>query len=162
MIGASLWPLLVYFGLVLIVVAGMIGLSYVLGERHREHATDEPYESGIVSTGSARMRFSVKFYLIAVFFVVFDLEAVFVFAWSIALREVGWTGYVEALIFIAVLVATLAYLWREGALDWGPARVRRLSRPPLPASAESPATPAALHELRPAAAEARGRSKEAA
>jgi NADH-quinone oxidoreductase subunit A len=158
----ALWPLAVFFGLVLIVVAGMIGLSYVLGERHRERATDEPYESGIASTGSARMRFSVKFYLVAVFFVVFDLEAVFIFAWAVALREVGWTGYVEALIFMAVLVATLIYLWREGALDWGPARVRRLSRPPVAATAGASTSPAAIRDLRPATAEARGRTKEAA
>jgi len=158
----TLWPLIVYFALVLVVVAGMIGLSYVLGERHREHATDEPYESGIASTGSARMRFSVKFYLVAVFFVIFDLEAVFIFAWSVALREVGWTGYVEVLIFIAVLVATLVYLWREGALDWGPARIRRLSRPPLVVASAAPATPAAVRGLRPATAETRGRGKEVA
>ncbi|HTX52916.1 MAG TPA: NADH-quinone oxidoreductase subunit A [Candidatus Baltobacteraceae bacterium] len=158
----TLWSLPVYFGLVLVVVAGMLGLSFLLGERHREHATDEPYESGIASTGSARMRFSVKFYLVAVFFVVFDLEAVFVFAWSVSLREVGWTGYVEALIFITVLVATLVYLWREGALDWGPARVRRLSNPPVSATAEAHGSPAAVRDLPPAAAEARGRSKRAA
>jgi NADH-quinone oxidoreductase subunit A len=126
----ALWPLVVYFVSVLLLVAGMVGVSYVLGERHREPATGEPYESGIVSTGSAHLRISVKFYLVAVFFVVFDLEAVFVFAWAVALREVGWSGYLEALIFILVLAATLVYLWREGALDWGPARVRKDARPP--------------------------------
>ncbi len=127
----TLWPLALYFAVVLLLVAGMIGLSYVLGEHHRDRATGDPYESGIVSTGSARLRISAKFYLIAMFFVVFDLEAAFIFAWAVALREAGWSGYIEALIFIAVLVATLVYLWREGALDWGPARIRRLARPAL-------------------------------
>ena len=114
-----LWPLAVYFAGVVVLVGGMLGLSYVLGERHHGHATNDPYESGIVSTGSARLRFDVKFYLIAMFFVIFDLEAVFIVAWAIGIRELGWTGYAEILVFIGVLVATLIYLWRLGALDWG-------------------------------------------
>ena len=113
-----LWPLLLYASLVLIVVGAMLGLSYILGERHKERATDEPYESGIVSTGSARLRLSVKYYLVAVFFVIFDLEAAFIFAWAIAFRELGWAGYAEIIIFIGVLLAGLLYLWRNGALDW--------------------------------------------
>jgi len=113
------WPLLVYAGAVVLVAAAMIGICYVLGQRHAERATGQPYESGILSTGSARLRVSVKFYLIAVFFVVFDLEAALLFAWAIAFRDVGWRGYIEALVFIGVLVAAPAYLWRDGALDWG-------------------------------------------
>lgn len=123
-VAASLWPLGVYFALVVIVVGGMVAGSYVLGERHRERATGEPYEGGNVPTGSARVRFPVKYYLIAMFFVIFDLEAVFLFAWAVAAREVGWAGYVEALVFIGVLVVALAYLWRLGALDWSPERRR--------------------------------------
>ena len=116
---AALWPLVVYFATVAILVTIMITLSYVLGERHREKQTAEPYESGIVSTGTARMRFDIKFYLIAMFFVIFDLEAVFIFAWAVSIRETGWTGYVEMLVFIGILAAALAYLWRLGALEWG-------------------------------------------
>ena len=122
----ALWPLVVYFAAVLVVVAGMLGLSYVLGQRHADRATGEPYESGIVSTGSARLRLYARFYLVAVFFVIFDLEAVFLFAWAIALREVGWAGYAEILVFTGVLVAALIYLWRLGALDWGPTRWRHI------------------------------------
>jgi len=133
----ALWPLVVYFVSVLLLVGGMVGVSYVLGERHREPATGEPYESGIVSTGSAHLRISVKFYLVAVFFVVFDLEAVFIFAWAVALRDVGWSGYIEALIFIGVLATTLVYLWREGALEWGPARERKDARPSAAPAAET-------------------------
>jgi NADH-quinone oxidoreductase subunit A len=126
-----LWPLVVYFALVLILVGGMLALSWLLGERHREKATGEPYESGIVSTGSARLRFNVKFYLIAMFFVVFDLEAAFLFGWVIAARELGWAGYIEVVVFVAILLVALIYLWRVGALDWG-------SRPRYPRQVEDP------------------------
>src|ERR1051326_8966779 len=114
-----LWPMVVYFIAVLALVASMLVLSYLLGQRHAERATSEPYESGIVSTGSARLRFSVKFYLVAMLFVIFDLEVVFVIAWAIAFRELGWAGYFGVLFFIVVLVAALIYEWRLGALDWG-------------------------------------------
>lgn len=117
-----LWPFVVYFAAAMAVALGMIIISYFLGERHREKTTDEPYESGIKSTGSARMRLSVKFYLVALFFVVFDVESMFIFAWAIAFRELGWTGYISIVIFIAVFVAGLVYLWRTGALDWGGAK----------------------------------------
>ena len=114
----NFWPLAVYTILVGLLVMAMLSMSFVLGQRHHDRATGSPYESGILSEGSARVRFSAKFYLIAMFFVVFDLEAVFLFAWAVAVRETGWAGYAEVLLFITVLLATLAYLWRVGALDW--------------------------------------------
>ena len=114
----ELWPLVAYFFLVVVLVAGVIALSYVIGERHTARAANEPLESGIVTVGLARLRLSAKFYLIAVFFVIFDVEAVFLFAWAVAFRELGWAGYIEAVIFISILGAALAYLWRLGALDW--------------------------------------------
>ena len=114
----NLWPLAVYTILVGLLVMAMLSMSFVLGQRHHDRATGSPYESGILSEGSARVRFSAKFYLISMFFVIFDLEAVFLFAWAVAVRETGWAGYAEALLFIMVLLATLAYLWRVGALDW--------------------------------------------
>jgi len=121
-----LWPLLVYIIVVCILVAGMLGASYVLGQRHREASTDVPYESGMTPTGSARLRFPAEFYLVGMFFVIFDLELVFTFAWAIAARalprELRWIGYAEIAIFIAVLLAGLVYLWRAGALDWGRSR----------------------------------------
>ena len=116
---SALWPLIVYFAAVVVLVTVMIALSYILGERHREKQTAEPYESGIVSTGTARVRFDIKFYLIAMFFVIFDLEAVFIYAWAVTIRETGWPGYLEMLLFIGILAAALAYLWRLGALEWG-------------------------------------------
>jgi NADH-quinone oxidoreductase subunit A len=113
-----LWPLAVYLVIVVMLVVAMLGLSFVLGQRHHNRATGTPYESGILSQGSARVRLSAKFYLVAMFFVIFDLEAIFIFAWAIAVRETGWNGYAEAMAFITVLLATLVYLWRVGALDW--------------------------------------------
>jgi NADH-quinone oxidoreductase subunit A len=117
---ASVWPLVVYSAAVIILVGAMAAISYVLGQRHTSKATIQPFESGIVTVGYARLRFPVKFYLVAIFFVIFDLEAVFIFAWAIAFRDVGWAGYTEMLVFVGVLVAALIYLWRLGGLDWGP------------------------------------------
>lgn len=113
-----MWPLLVYFAFVVFLVTAVLAVSYLLGQRHSEPATGEPYEGGIVSEGSAHVRFSVRYYLVATFFVVFDLEAVFVFAWAGAAREVGWAGYGGLLLFVAMLAAALIYIWRAGALDW--------------------------------------------
>ena len=113
------WPLAVYFAAVVIMVGVTLALSYVLGERHSGRATGEPFESGVVPTGTAGIRFPVKYYLVAVFFVLFDLEAVFIYTWAVSLREAGWAGYGEMLFFIGILLAALVYLWKTGALDWG-------------------------------------------
>jgi NADH-quinone oxidoreductase subunit A len=103
---------------VVFLVTAVLVVSYLLGQRHAEPATGEPYESGIVSEGSAHVRFSIRHYMVAMFFVVFDLEAVFLFAWAAAARELGWAGYWEVVLFIAVLVAALVYLSKVGALNW--------------------------------------------
>jgi len=125
-----MWPLVLYFVLVLLLVAGMLIASWLLGQRHTERATGSPYEGGIASEGSARVRLSAKFYLIAVFFVVFDLESVFLFSWAVSARQAGWSAYWEALIFTVILLLALLYLARVGALDWSfePSSSRRRSR----------------------------------
>jgi len=115
-----MWPLLVYFALVVLLVAMVIVVSYLLGQRHSEGATGEPYEGGIVGEGSARARFSMGYCQIAMFFVIFDLEAVFLFAWACAARELGWVGYTALVLFVTTLAAALLYLWGAGALDWSP------------------------------------------
>lgn len=115
---SALWPLAVYGAAAAATIALMLGLSSLLGQRHRERATNEPYESGVAATGKARIRFPVKFYLTAVFFLIFDLEAAYLYAWAISVRESGWAGFIEVLVFILVLVASLIYLWRRGALEW--------------------------------------------
>ena len=124
MSGSNEWPLIVYAVLVVVVTGGMLA-TYLLGQRHWQPSTGTPYESGIVSEGSARVRLSARFYLVAMFFVVFDLEAVFLFAWAVAAREAGWAGYWEVVIFIGVLLAALIYLWGVGALDWATERAER-------------------------------------
>jgi NADH-quinone oxidoreductase subunit A len=115
----GVWPLVVYMLVSVLLVGFILLLSYFLGQRHNEHATAEVFESGVVSVGYGRFRLSAKFYLIAMFFVIFDLEAVFIYAWAVAFRESGWAGYIEVVIFVFILVAALAYLWRIGALEWG-------------------------------------------
>lgn len=115
-----LWPLLLYGLIVLSLVGAMLGISYVLGQRHKERATHEPYEGGILSSGSARIRFSSQFYLVAMLFVIFDVETIFLFSWAIAFRELGWYGYLGMLVFLILLVVVLIYEWRAGALDFGP------------------------------------------
>lgn len=109
-----------YGAIVLSLVGAILGLSYVLGQHHKERATDEAYEGGILSTGSARLRFSSQFYLIAMLFVIFDVETVFIFSWAITFKELGWYGYMGVLFFIVLLVIGLIYEWRNGALDFGP------------------------------------------
>ena len=124
-----IWPLLVYTSLVLLLVLGvMLGVAYLLGQRHKDRATGETFESGIVATGSAQIRFSAHFYLIAMFFVIFDLEAVFIIAWAIAFRELGWIGYTAVSIFIGILLVVLIYEWRIGALDFGLSGKKLLKR----------------------------------
>jgi NADH-quinone oxidoreductase subunit A len=123
----TLWPLAAYFGAVVVLAAAIVGISYVLGERHKERQTDEPYESGMLLTGSARLRFSADFYLIAMFFVIFDLESIFIFAWAVSVRELGWAGYAEAMAFLGVLAAALVYLWRVGALEWRGGGTKRMT-----------------------------------
>ena len=114
------WPLLLYAALVVFLLVAILALSYVLGQHHREKATDLPYEGGIQQTGSARLRFSAQFYLVAMLFVIFDVEAVFIMLWALGFYELGWPGYIGIAIFIAQLVVVLIYEWGIGALDFGP------------------------------------------
>jgi NADH-quinone oxidoreductase subunit A len=113
-------PLLLYGAIVIVLIGAILGLSYVLGQQHKERATDEPYEGGILSTGSARLRFSSQFYLIAMLFVIFDVETLFIVSWAVAFEEVGWYGYMGVLLFVILLFVVLIYEWRNGALDFGP------------------------------------------
>lgn len=115
-----LWPILAYGAIVLSLVLIILGLSFVLGQRHKEHATEEPYEGGILSTGSARLRFSSQFYLIAMLFVIFDVETIFIVSWAIAFKELRWYGFAGVTVFIILLFVVLIYEWRNGALDFGP------------------------------------------
>jgi len=110
----------VYGAIVFTLIGAILGISYVLGQHHNDRATGEPYEGGILSEGSARLRFSSQFYLIAMLFVIFDVETIFIFTWAITFRELGWLGYAGVLIFVALLIIVLIYEWKNGALDFGP------------------------------------------
>ncbi len=109
---------IVYAAIVLAIVGVMLGLSYVLGERKSAHSKNLPFESGIVSVGSAQFHTTIHFYLPAILFIIFDLEVVFLFAWALIVRDAGWAGFLEVTIFIVVLLVALFYLYRIGALDW--------------------------------------------
>ena len=115
-----LWPLLLYTAIVGFLLVAILGLSYILGQHHKERATNLPYEGGIQQSGSARLRFSAQFYLVAMLFVIFDVEAVFIMLWALGLYELGWPGYIGVSIFIGQLVVVLIYEWGIGALDIGP------------------------------------------
>jgi NADH-quinone oxidoreductase subunit A len=106
-------------------IAFMLGVSSLLGGKAIGRSKNDPFESGMLPTGTARLRMSAKFYLVAMLFVIFDVEALFLFAWSVSVRESGWAGFIEATIFIAILLAGLVYLWRIGALDWAPEARRK-------------------------------------
>ncbi len=121
------WSIAVYVVGTFILCGIMLGVSALLGGTSGARARNEPFESGVVSASPERLRLSAKFYLVAVFFVIFDVEALFIYAWSISVRESGWSGFFEAFTFIAILLVSLFYLARIGALDWAP-RTRQTER----------------------------------
>jgi NADH-quinone oxidoreductase subunit A len=112
---AAFW---VYFFGVLFICLFMVAIPVLMGGRSKGRAKHQPFESGVLPVGSAKMRFSAKFYLVAMLFVIFDIEALFLFAWSTAVREVGWLGFIEVVIFSSVLLLGLLYVWRMKVLDW--------------------------------------------
>jgi len=118
----DLFPLVLYGGIVVAAIVGLLVASALLGQKRNDHATHDVYESGVVPTGSPNIKINVPFYLTAILFIIFDLEAVFLFAWAISIREAGWVGFIEVFIFISILIAGLIYLWRSGALEWRTAR----------------------------------------
>jgi len=129
---AELWPIVAFFIILVIMLIGMMVLSYVIGPKTQSRAKNTPYESGVVAVDSTsesssnsinsnrqdnHSRFTNHFFLYAIFFVIFDLETIFLFSWVIAFDEVGWMGFIEATIFIVILLVALIYLWRIGALE---------------------------------------------
>lgn len=138
MASIDLWALAVFLAVAVGLAAVILLLSHLAGQRHQQPATGEPYESGAAATGTAELRFNARFYIVAMLFVVFDLEAVFLFAWALVVREAGWAGFVGASVFVAILLVGLLYELREGTFDFGP-RPRASRRVPtvLAARADS-------------------------
>ena len=112
------WPVLLQALIAMAVATGMIGVSYILGKKIRNRVKDMPYECGITPTGSARERFSVKFYLVGMLFILFDIEAIFLYPWAVVYRELKMFAFFEMLLFIALVLAGFFYIWKKGALDW--------------------------------------------
>jgi NADH-quinone oxidoreductase subunit A len=112
------FPVLLQVVIAMAVAALMLGLSFLLGKKVRDRVKDLPYESGIVPTGDARQRFSVKFYLVGIVFILFDIEAVFLYPWAVVYRELKMFAFVEMFLFIALIVSGFVYVWKKGALDW--------------------------------------------
>ena len=112
------FPVLVQALLAMAVAGGLIAVSFLLGKRVRNKVKDMPYESGIVPTGDARRRFSVKFYLVAMLFILFDIEAIFLYPWVVVYRELKLFAFVEMLVFVILILSGFFYIWKKGALDW--------------------------------------------
>src|SRR5262247_1556513 len=112
------FPVLLQALIAMTIAAALILISYSLGKKVRNRVKDLPYECGITPTGSARERFSVKFYLVGMLFIVFDIEAVFLYPWVVVFRDFKMVAFVEMLVFIALVLAGFFYIWKKGALDW--------------------------------------------
>lgn len=112
------FPVLVQALIAAAIGAGMIGISALLGKRAKSPQKDTPYESGVAPTGSARERFSVKFYLVGMIFILFDIEAIFLYPWAVVFRKLKIFGFFEMLIFVALVLVGFFYCYKKGALDW--------------------------------------------
>src|SRR5271170_7875844 len=123
---AEQWlPVLLQATLAAIIAAALVALSFAVGRRVKNKVKDMPYECGIAPTGDARERFSVKFYLVAMLFILFDVEAVFLYPWAVILRELKMFGFWEMLIYIGIVLVGFFYIWKKGVLDWGTPSTRR-------------------------------------
>jgi NADH-quinone oxidoreductase subunit A len=112
------FPVLLQAVIAMAVAAGILVASWALGKRVRNQVKDMPYECGIVPVGNARERFSVKFYLVGMLFILFDIEAIFLYPWAVVFRELKMFAFVEMLIFIVLILSGFYYIWKKGALDW--------------------------------------------
>ncbi|MEE8657813.1 NADH-quinone oxidoreductase subunit A [Acetobacteraceae bacterium EV16G] len=132
--------LLIYIAFTVVFLCIVVALSAAIGPRRvgaaRGRSMSLPYESGIMETGSARLRLPAQYYLLAVFFVIFDVEGVFIYVWATVTRQMGWPAFITIVSFIVFLTLALVYLWRSGALEWGPKLRRAKVRLPQNTPAE--------------------------
>lgn len=118
-------PLLLHIVIVGGIAVAMVVLSQLVGRHRWTRAKMSPYECGMIPVGDARQRFSVKFYLVAMLFILFDVEAVFLYPWAVILRELKMFGFWEMMIYIAIFLVGLFYVWKKGVLDWGASGAKR-------------------------------------
>ncbi|MEJ1356013.1 MAG: NADH-quinone oxidoreductase subunit A [Candidatus Sedimenticola sp. (ex Thyasira tokunagai)] len=111
-------PVLVFIAVGLIVGVVMIAMGFVLGTRRPDDAKLSPYECGFEAFGDARMKFDVRYYLVAILFIIFDLEIAFLFPWAIVLDKIGMVGLIAMTVFLGILVIGFIYEWKKGALEW--------------------------------------------
>ncbi|MCF8109324.1 MAG: NADH-quinone oxidoreductase subunit A [Desulfohalobiaceae bacterium] len=114
----GLLSLAVYCLMIVLLLAIILFLTSWLGVKRDSPEKARPYESGIIPTGSARFRYPAPFYLVAIFFLIFDVEGLYIFSWAVVFRDLGWKGWLQMTFFILVLVLSLVYIWRKGGLDW--------------------------------------------
>jgi NADH-quinone oxidoreductase subunit A len=122
------FPVLVQILIAVAVAGAMIGLSAILGQRVRDSVKSSPYESGMKPVGNARERFSVKFYLVAMVFILFDIEAIFLYPWAVVYRMLGLFGFFEMLLFIVLVLCGYFYIWKKGVLNWSSDELNRPAR----------------------------------
>ena len=118
-------PLLIHLLVALGLAAILLVLSSLIGQHRPSREKMQPYECGITPVGDAREPFDVKFYLVGMVFILFDVEAVFLYPWAYVFRELRWFGFTEMLVYILILLAGYVYLWKKGALDWNPSKTQR-------------------------------------
>lgn len=125
----ELLPLSIYTAVAVLLIAFLLGAAWWLGAGTRSYNKEIAYESGVIPTGTARLAYPVPFYLVAIFFIVFDVEAVFIFAWGVAWDLLGIAGIIHITFFVVVLLLGLVWLWIKGGLEWGPSRERNAPFP---------------------------------
>ncbi len=112
------FPVVVQTVLALVIACALVTLSYVIGHRVKNRIKDTPYECGIAPTGDAQHRFSVKFYLVAMLFILFDIEAIFLYPWAVVYKQLKMFAFTEMLLFVAFIMAGFFFIWKKGVLDW--------------------------------------------
>jgi NADH-quinone oxidoreductase subunit A len=116
---AQTWfPVLLQAVLAMVIAAALVTLTFVIGRRLKNKVKDMPYECGIAPTGDAQHRFSVKFYLVAMLFILFDIEAIFLYPWAVVFKQLKMFGFLEMLTFVILILAGFFFIWKKGVLDW--------------------------------------------
>src|ERR1700710_1899064 len=143
---AQIWfPVLLQAALAMVIAAALVTLSFVIGRKLKNKVKDMPYECGIAPTGDARHRFSVKFYLVAMLFILFDIEAIFLYPWAVVFKQLKMFGFREMLVFVILVLAGFFFIWKKGVLDWahnvaepaGPMAIRLNLTPMDPAAGKA-------------------------